>query len=151
MVSLEQRDRLFRGLTLGNFIRTLQEGYFGTRKLIFTDCQVTYICKHGICNESISPRITYDSHPHSWRFADLRERGWLLADEHECGRQRDLWKLNAYFSFEDSHSRMKLTDAEFGRWKTIGEFTKRNLSYDSDVYNASCGIFSSWSKESPLA
>jgi hypothetical protein len=149
MVSLEQRDRLFRGLTLGNLIRTLQEGYFGTRKLIFTDCQVTYICKHGICNESISPRITYDSHPHSWRFADLRERGWLLADEHECGRQRDLWKLNAYFSFEDSHSRMKLTDAEFGRWKTIGEFTKRNLSYDSDVYNASCGIFSSWSKAEP--
>jgi hypothetical protein len=152
MVSLEQRDRLFRGLTLGDLIRTLQEGYFGIRKLIFTDYQITYICEHGICNESISPRITWDSHLYGFRLADPRNRGWLLADEHECGRHRTLRRLNVYFSFEDSHSRMRSTDStdtEFWKWQIIGEFTKRKLSYDSDVYNASCGIFSSWSKAEP--
>ncbi|OAL02351.1 HET-domain-containing protein [Phaeosphaeriaceae sp. SRC1lsM3a] len=112
---------------------TLQEGHFGTRKLIFPDCQVTYICKHGICNESVSPRMTWDSSPRDWR----------LADEHECGRQRSLWRLDAYFSFEDSHPQKRITESEFRKWRIIEEFTKRKLSYDSDVYNTIRGIFSS--------
>jgi len=73
---------------------TLQEGYFGTRKLIFTAYQVIYICKHGHCNESVSPRIPWDIGPLEWR----------LADEHERGRRRTRSWLECYFSFEEDQS-----------------------------------------------
>lgn len=77
--------------------------------------------------------MTWDSSPRDWR----------LADEHECGRQRSLWRLDAYFSFEDSHPQKRITESEFRKWRIIEEFTKRKLSYDSDVYNTIRGIFSS--------
>jgi hypothetical protein len=117
----------------------IAEGYFGTRKLIFTDYQVNYICKHGYCNESILPRVIWNP--------DLV--GWCLADEHERGRQRNQRLLNSYFLFEKSQIQMTTVVTGLTKCKIIEEFTRRSLSYDSDVYNAISGIFSSWSKAEP--
>jgi hypothetical protein len=48
--------------------------------------------------------------------------------------------LEAYFPFEDNKS---------PKDNTITEFTRRQLSYSSDIYNAFHGILNSWSKAEP--
>ncbi|CAI9631203.1 unnamed protein product [Alternaria burnsii] len=118
---------------------TLQEGYFGTRKLIFTDYQVIYVCEHGYCNESVFPRTTWDP--------TLRE--WCRVNEHECGRQRYQFWLSFYFLFKENQSQTNTGSARLNKCGIIEEFTKRSLSYDSDVYNAIYGVLNSWSKAEP--
>ena len=117
----------------------MQEGYFGTRKLIFTDNQVIYICKHGHCNESIFPRTIWDTALFEWR----------LADEHECGRQRARSWLDSHFLFEDGQSQKTTVLPGIKKCGIINEFTRRSLSYDSDVYHAIHGVLSAWSKAEP--
>lgn len=118
----------------------MQEGYFGTRKLIFTDYQVIYICKHSYCNESVFPRTTWDTALLEWR----------LADKHECGRQRARWWLDVYFSFEEGQPQKTTVLPGRTKCQIIQEFTRRGLSYDGDVYNAIYGVLSSWSKTEPI-
>ena len=53
------------------------------------------------------------------------------------------------FLFKENQSQMNTGSAWPNERRIIQEFTKRSLSYDSDVYNAIYGIFNSWSKAEP--
>jgi hypothetical protein len=57
--------------------------------------------------------------------------------------------LDSYFLFEEGKSHKTTVLTGYTKCGIVEEFTKRSLSYDSDVYNAIYGVLSSWSKAEP--
>ncbi|CAI9631417.1 unnamed protein product [Alternaria burnsii] len=90
---------------------TYQEGYLATRRLVFTDKEVLYVCNQGAWQESVQrPAMEND--------------GQYLTMANECFPRMGLSPHNsrkAVYRFLDNYSR-------------------RKLSYDSDILNACTGV-----------
>lgn len=98
---------------------TLQEGFLSKRRLIFDEHQVSYVCGRGYRAESFTHEVAH----------------------HELHPSLDLSDM-----FDMRHIR-----AGLGHFKLMEEFveeyTRRDLSHDSDVINACLGILNSWKRD----
>lgn len=104
---------------------TFQEGYLSPRRLIFTDEEVFFLCNHSFVAESSKVSIQHDT---------LRQ-----------AQQSDLWKLFPVIPKKSVyHDRVEMTRVIE---KHISEYSKRNLSYESDSLNALIGVLSNATKE----
>jgi hypothetical protein len=100
---------------------TYQEGILSKRRLVFTDDQVSYICNSMHCAESVRmPEEQLNK-----KDKDTPFTGFLPRMVNSNRGSEDLWH-----DYRDIKGH-------------IMEFSKRKLSYDSDVLNAMLGIFNS--------
>ncbi|KAF2648268.1 HET-domain-containing protein [Lophiostoma macrostomum CBS 122681] len=91
---------------------TLQEAYLSNRRLIFSDREVSFLCNHMYCQESVK-QILHHRRNAPWDGLDGAHLFGVFPSLH--------------------HSR-------FNTDQILTEYTKRNLSFDSDALNACLGI-----------
>lgn len=98
---------------------TLQEGFLSKRRLIFDDRQASYVCGQGYRAESFSGEL-----PH-----------------HRANKALDLSDFFPMRHIRSGIEHFKLVE-EF-----LEEYTKRQLSHETDVMNACLGILNSWKRD----
>lgn len=99
---------------------TYQECYLSTRRLIFTACQVVFLCNTLSVSESMQRLLHHDSPD---------------AD-------------NLPFRHLVRHSTAVETDTEFPLTPHIMEYSRRELSYSSDSLNAFLGVLNHYTRDS---
>lgn len=90
---------------------THQEGYLATRRLVFTDTQVLYVCNQGAWQESVQRPVMADNSGYLKMFNDCFPRPPF---------------------FEDMADQIV--------YDFLDDYSKRELSYDSDILNACIGV-----------
>jgi hypothetical protein len=106
---------------------TLQEGYFSSRTLVFTDREVTYICNSNV------------SECDSWK------------REHESNRDLYSWRgaRDAVCSSLGSDNADDEFEALSVTTSLLETYTVRDLSYDSDALNAIVGALNAMGNSGP--
>ncbi|RYN38073.1 hypothetical protein AA0112_g4137 [Alternaria arborescens] len=111
MIAMNEPDRELRMSTWAQRGWTHQEGYLATRRLVFTDNEVLYVCNQGVWQESVQrPAMENDGH--------------YLFMTNECFPRTALSLANNYtviFGF-------------------LLNYSQKTLSYDSDILNACIGV-----------
>jgi hypothetical protein len=94
---------------------TFQEGYLAKRRLIFTDQQVAYVCRDGTFVESFTSMIP-------------RKDTCLVMSLETIFFSPHFWGTQENTTLD-----------------VLREYTKRELTYASDAFDACSGIFNFWS------
>jgi hypothetical protein len=103
---------------------TYQEGYLAKRRLVFTDDEITYICDHGTCRETLNVTLL-----HSKLGAQLRMDDLFAYSAHQSMLTFDRPCLEGY-------SRDEIENYQ----ECIEGYSRRQLSYESDVLDACSGV-----------
>ncbi|CAN9374135.1 unnamed protein product [Alternaria alternata] len=110
-IEMNKPDNELRSSTWAQRGWTYQEGYLATRRLVFTDKEVLYVCNQGAWQESVQrPAMENDSHY------------LTMANEFFPGTSLSPYR---------SHRRV---------YRFLENYSARELSYDNDILNACTGV-----------
>ena len=119
---------------------TYQEGVLSNRRLVFTEQQMYWECNGMAANESLDILDLYD--PSHTRFADYMLSGIFDSDRHRVPELQ--------YGFQISDVAEEIGEQILKLDSHIRAFTSRNLSYDSDAWNAFLGVAARYSTNDGL-
>ena len=120
---------------------TYQEGVLSNRRLVFTEQQMYWECNGMATNESLDVLDLYD--PSHTRFADYMLSGIFDSDRHRVPELQ--------YGFQASDVAEEVGEQILKLDSHIRAFTSRNLSYDSDAWNAFLGVAARYSTNNGLS